>query len=82
MKNVAQYTTVTNLLYKNVYITTVQKILGLKKLFTTQIYGHIMDATAENELNAVNFQNKKTAHSSGFFVLILIFYFTTFSKFL
>lgn len=51
----ARHTTATYLLYKNVSITTVQKILGHKKLATTQIYGHIMDATIENELNAVNF---------------------------
>ena len=51
----ARHTTATYLLYKNVSITTVQKILGHKKLSTTQIYGHIMDATVENELNAVNF---------------------------
>ena len=50
----ARHTTATYLLYKGVSITTVQKILGHKKLATTQIYGHIMDATIENELNAVN----------------------------
>lgn len=50
----ARHTTATYLLYKGVSITTVQKILGHKKLSTTQIYGHIMDATIENELNAVN----------------------------
>ena len=53
--HVARHTTATYLLYKGVSITTVQKILGHKKLSTTQIYGHIMDATIENELNAVNF---------------------------
>jgi integrase len=51
----ARHTTATYLLYKGVSITTVQKILGHKKLATTQIYGHIMDATVENELKAVNF---------------------------
>jgi integrase len=51
----ARHTTATYLLYKGVSITTVQKILGHKKLATTQIYGHIMDSTIENELNAVNF---------------------------
>ena len=50
----ARHTTATYLLYKGVSITTVQKILGHKKLSTTQIYGHIMDTTIENELNAVN----------------------------
>jgi site-specific recombinase XerD len=53
--HVARHTTATYLLYKGVSITTVQKILGHKKLATTQIYGHIMDATIENELKAVNF---------------------------
>lgn len=53
--HVARHTTATYLLYKGVSITTVQKILGHKKLATTQIYGHIMDATIENELIAVNF---------------------------
>jgi len=51
----ARHTTATYLLYKNVSITTVQKILGHKKIATTQIYGHIMDATIEKELTAVNF---------------------------
>jgi integrase len=51
----ARHTTATYLLYKGVSMTTVQKILGHKKIATTQIYGHIMDATIENELNAVNF---------------------------
>lgn len=51
----ARHTTATYLLYKGVSITTVQKILGHKKLATTQVYGHIMDATIENELIAVNF---------------------------
>ncbi|GEM54262.1 hypothetical protein B0A58_13005 [Flavobacterium branchiophilum NBRC 15030 = ATCC 35035] len=50
----ARHTTATYLLYKGVSITTVQKILGHKKLATTQIYGHIMDTTIENELTAVN----------------------------
>lgn len=53
--HVARHTTATYLLYKGVSITTVQKILGHKKLATTQIYGHIMDSTIENELTAVNF---------------------------
>lgn len=53
--HVARHTTATYLLYKGVSITTVQKILGHKKLATTQIYGHIMDTTIENELKAVNF---------------------------
>jgi integrase len=51
----ARHTTATYLLYKGVSLTTIQKILGHKKLATTQIYGHIMDTTIEKELNAVNF---------------------------
>lgn len=51
----ARHTTATYLLYKGLPISTVQKILGHKKLATTQIYGHIMDATIENELKAINF---------------------------
>ena len=50
----ARHTAATFLLYKGVAVTTVQKILGHKKLATTQIYAHIMDATIENELKAVN----------------------------
>lgn len=53
--HVARHTTATYLLYKGVSITTVQKILGHKKLATTQIYGHIMDTTIENELKSVSF---------------------------
>ena len=51
----ARHTTATYLLYKGLPISTVQKILGHKKLATTQIYGHIMDLTIENELKAINF---------------------------
>lgn len=51
----ARHTTATYLLYKNVPVTTVQKILGHKKLSTTQIYGHIIDKTIDNDINAVNF---------------------------
>jgi integrase len=51
----ARHTTATYLIYKGVSITTVQKVLGHKKLATTQIYGHIMDNTIEKELTAVNF---------------------------
>lgn len=51
----ARHTTATYLLYKGISLTTVQKVLGHKKIATTQIYGHIMDKTMENELLAVNF---------------------------
>ncbi|WP_407509144.1 site-specific integrase [Elizabethkingia anophelis] len=51
----ARHTTATYLLYKGANMTTVQKILGHKKITTTQIYGHIMDMTIENDLKAINF---------------------------
>jgi integrase len=51
----ARHTTATYFLYKGVSITTVQSILGHKKISTTQIYGHIMDITIENELKAINY---------------------------
>lgn len=51
----ARHTTATYLLYKGANMTTVQKVLGHKKITTTQIYGHIMDMTIENDLQAINF---------------------------
>jgi integrase len=54
----ARHTQATYLLYKGVNITTVQKLLGHKKLATTQIYAKVMDMTMINELKAVTFTNK------------------------
>lgn len=51
----ARHTQATYLLYKGVNITTVQKLLGHKKLQTTQIYSKVMDKTMINELEAVKF---------------------------
>jgi integrase len=51
----ARHTTATFLLYKGVAITTVQKMLGHKKLQTTQIYSKVMDMTMINELSKIEF---------------------------
>ena len=51
----ARHTQATYLLYKGVSITTVQKLLGHKRVQTTQIYGKVMDATIINELEKVNY---------------------------
>jgi len=51
----ARHTTATFLLYKGVPITTVQKILGHKKLQTTQIYSKVMDLTLINELQKIEY---------------------------
>jgi integrase len=51
----ARHTQATYLLYKGVSITTVQKLLGHKKLETTQIYSKVMDMTVINELQNISF---------------------------
>ena len=51
----ARHTLATSLLYKKVSITTIQKILGHKKLQTTQIYSKVMEQTIINELQQVEF---------------------------
>jgi site-specific recombinase XerD len=53
--HVARHTQATYLLYKGVNITTVQKLLGHRRLETTQIYGKVMDMTIINELQNVSF---------------------------
>jgi len=54
--HVGRHTQATYLLYKGVPITTVQKLLGHKRLETTQIYGKVMDQTIVNELQKVSFK--------------------------
>lgn len=51
----ARHTQATYLLYKGVPVTTVQKLLGHKKLQTTQIYAKVMDRTIVSDLEAVSF---------------------------
>lgn len=51
----ARHTQATYLLYKGVNVTTVQKLLGHKKLETTLIYTKVMNRTITNELKAVTF---------------------------
>jgi len=53
--HVARHTTATFLLYKGVAVTTVQKILGHKKLQTTQIYSKVMDLTLTKELSKIEY---------------------------
>lgn len=55
----ARHFNATFLLYKGVPVTTVQKLLGHKKLQTTMIYAKVMDRTLVNELEAVTFTAPK-----------------------
>lgn len=53
--HVARHTQATYLLYKGVSVTTVQKLLGHRRLETTMIYSKVMDMTVERELQKVSF---------------------------
>lgn len=46
----SRHTAATYLLYKNVPMAVIQKILGHTKISTTQIYAKVMDITLENEI--------------------------------
>ena len=51
--HMGRHTNATLLLYKGVSITTIQKLLGHKRLQTTQIYSKVMDITMINELSFI-----------------------------
>jgi site-specific recombinase XerD len=53
--HVARHTCATNLIYRKVPITTVQKILGHDKIETTQLYVKVLDVTIVNDLKGINF---------------------------
>ncbi len=53
--HMARHTCATFLLFKGVPIVIIQKLLGHKKLATTQVYSKVMDATLENELQKISF---------------------------
>ncbi|BDX39328.1 tyrosine recombinase [Tenuifilaceae bacterium CYCD] len=52
--HMARHTQATYLLYKGLPIVIIQKLLGHKKISTTQIYSKVMDTTITNELQKVN----------------------------
>jgi len=52
--HMARHTQATYLLYKGLPIVIIQKILGHKKLSTTQIYSKVIDPTLTSELQKVN----------------------------
>jgi site-specific recombinase XerD len=51
--HVARHTQATCLLYKGVNITTVQKLLGHKKVETTQIYAKVIDEAVKRDLEKI-----------------------------
>jgi site-specific recombinase XerD len=51
----ARHTQATFLLYKGVSVTTVQKLLGHKKVQTTQIYSKVLDQTTVKELSNIKY---------------------------
>ena len=51
--HMARHSCATFLLFKRVPVTTVQKILGHKKLQTTQIYSKVMEQTMINDLEQI-----------------------------
>jgi integrase len=53
--HVARHTCATNLIYRKVPITTVQKILGHDKIETTQLYVKVLDITIVNDLKDIKF---------------------------
>lgn len=53
--HIARHTTATYLLYKGVSITTVKKLLGHRRIETTQIYSKVMDMTMINELKNISY---------------------------
>lgn len=53
--HVARHTSATYLLHKDVNLTTIQKLLGHRRIETTQIYAKVMDMTIVNELQNVSF---------------------------
>ena len=55
--HVARHTCATNLIYRKVPITTVQKILGHDKIETTQLYVKVLDVTIVNDLKGINFDD-------------------------
>jgi len=53
--HVARHTCATSLIYRQVPITTVQKMLGHDKIETTQLYAKVLDITIVNDLKDIKF---------------------------